>query len=147
MSVPAAAGTLLAASHCQHSRMKVGFTKKKVKTKKNKKNSKAKDGEVTMVDAAPAAAAPSPEPQMTDAPVELTAKDKQRQRMELKKALKVQVSNLKSKRYEQSAVIPVTWVLQAETSLRWPPWCRSSDVCSKHSNSSSSSKACVKDLG
>jgi hypothetical protein len=77
--------------------MKAGFSKKKAKVKKNKKGAKAQDGDDAMVDAGPAAPpAPSPEPQMADAPV--SAKDKQRHRMELKKALKVQVANLKSKR-------------------------------------------------
>lgn len=76
--------------------MKAGFSKRKAKAKKNKKGGK-KDSDDAMVDAGPAAPpASSPEPQVADAPV--SAKDKQRHRMELKKALKVQVASLKSKR-------------------------------------------------
>lgn len=77
--------------------MKVGFGKKKQKKQKNKaKKGQGADGDDAMADAAPPAT--SPEPTMEDAPAEVSAKSKQRQRMELKNALKVQVANLKSKR-------------------------------------------------
>lgn len=77
--------------------MKPGFgnNSKKRKQKRKGKAGKGGDGDEGMTDAAPTAAAPSPEP-MTDAVP--SAKEKQQQRMALKKALKVQVANLKSKR-------------------------------------------------
>lgn len=82
--------------------MKPGFSKnsKKKKNKKNKRAAKAKgDGDAMMQDAAPGSPV-----HMTDAggavstPELVTAKDKQRQRMELKRALKVKVAGLKSSR-------------------------------------------------
>lgn len=78
--------------------MKPGFGKKKQKKQKKKgKKGAAADGDDTMADVGPTT---SPEPQMADAPpLEASAKDKQRQRMELKNALKVQVANLKNKRW------------------------------------------------
>jgi hypothetical protein len=80
--------------------MKVGFGQQKKKThkKQKKKDKKNKGGDDTMVDAQPTVR-PSPEQtDMTDAAPVASAKDKQRQRMELKNALKVQVASLKNKR-------------------------------------------------
>lgn len=83
--------------------MKPGFSKKsnKKKNKQKKKPGKGKgDGDDIMQDAA-ASASPvhmhESAPKATT-PEIMTAKDKQRQRMELKKALKVKVATLKSSR-------------------------------------------------
>jgi hypothetical protein len=100
--------------------MKVGFGQQKKKThkKQKKKDKKNKDGDDTMVDAQPTVR-PSPEQtDMADAAPVSSAKDKQRQRMELKNALKVQVASLKNKRWVVASfgghVFWVTPSLEAE---------------------------------
>jgi hypothetical protein len=80
-------------------KMKVGFAKKsKQKKNKQKKNKKkgAGDSDDMMADVQQPGSPVDAE--LAPANVQLSAKDKQRKRMELKKALRVKVSSLKQDR-------------------------------------------------
>jgi hypothetical protein len=82
--------------------MQFGYGKKTKKHKKKAKKAAKGDGDASMQDAAPAAA-----DAMVDAVVEpegqLSAKDKQRRKMELKQALRVKVNTLKTTRCAAAA--------------------------------------------
>jgi hypothetical protein len=86
----------VAAAACD--KMKVGFAQKsKQKKKKNKQKKKgAGDGDDTMADVQQPGSPVDAE--LAPADEQLSAKDKQRKRMELKKALRVKVSSLKQDR-------------------------------------------------
>jgi hypothetical protein len=80
-------------------KMKVGFAKKS-KQKKNKQKKNKKKGAADGDDMMPDVQQPgSPvDAELAQAGEQLSAKDKQRKRMELKKALRVKVSSLKQDR-------------------------------------------------
>lgn len=105
--------------------MKPGFGKSnKKKNKQKKKSGKGKrDGDDIMQDAATVPGSPVQMPAESAAatsPQSVTARDKQRQRMELKKALRVKVANLKSDRLVACAMRAYSTATVAELFRKRP---------------------------